>query len=93
MLLSKAIKHFLSQKLKFPQKLRSDLKNFCQEWTIKENHNGEINDNFDNLHDRYIVIDNQVQIILTSGIDYLMDKQKDFTYLIRKYKQQTWRKQ
>lgn len=35
-------------------------------------------------HDRYIKVDNQIEIILTSGIDYLMDISKDFTYIVRK---------
>lgn len=37
-----------------------------------------------NTHDRYIMIDNNnIEIILTSGIDYLFDTSKDFTYIIR----------
>lgn len=37
-----------------------------------------------NTHDRYIMIDNNnIEIILTSGIDYLFDANKDFTYIIR----------
>lgn len=35
-------------------------------------------------HDRYILIDQKIEIILTSGIDYLLDDSKDFTYIIRK---------
>lgn len=42
--------------------------------------------NSKNTHDRYIMIDNNnnnIEIILTSGIDYLFDTSKDFTYIIR----------
>ena len=40
--------------------------------------------NHKNTHDRYIMIDNNnIEIILTSGIDYLFDTSKDFTYIIR----------
>ena len=36
-----------------------------------------------NIHDRYIKTD-KVTILLSSGIDYLHDKRKDLTYLVRK---------
>lgn len=36
-----------------------------------------------NTHDRYIIIDNKIEIILTSGIDHLFSRKKDFTYMIR----------
>lgn len=42
--------------------------------------------NFSDLHDRYLIIDNKIEIILTSGIDNLMDKSKDFTYIVRQHK-------
>lgn len=44
----------------------------------------KINKNYNELHDRYIIVDKKIQIILTSGIDYLMDTSKDFTYIIQK---------
>lgn len=43
--------------------------------------------NFTNLHDRYLIIDNKIEIILTSGIDNLIDDSKDFTYIVRRHKQ------
>ena len=39
--------------------------------------------NYANNHDRYIIVDDKLEIILTSGIDYLFDINKDFTYIIR----------
>lgn len=34
-------------------------------------------------HDRYIVIDSQLEILLSSGVRYIQDTDKDFTYIIR----------
>jgi len=34
-------------------------------------------------HDRYILIDNAIEIVLSSGFYYLFNTDKDFTYLIR----------
>jgi len=33
--------------------------------------------------DRYLLIDNNIEIILTSGFDNLFDENKDFTYIVR----------
>lgn len=41
------------------------------------------NYNKDNTHDRYINIDDKIEIILTSGLDNFQNTLKDFTYLIR----------
>jgi hypothetical protein len=35
------------------------------------------------LHDRYLLIDNNIEVILTSGFDYLFLEDKDFTYIVR----------
>lgn len=40
-------------------------------------------DNYKNLHDRYILIDKRVEIILTSGVDYIFDENKECTAIIR----------
>lgn len=66
--------------LPFPQELCTALKEICKEWDIKKE---KINKKYNELHDRYIIINSKIQIILTSGIDYLMDTSKDFTYIIR----------
>ncbi|MDE7315983.1 MAG: hypothetical protein K2N11_09840 [Mucispirillum sp.] len=36
----------------------------------------------DTTHDRYIIIDNKISINLTSGLENLFSKNKDFTYII-----------
>lgn len=40
---------------------------------------------FENSHDRYLIIDQKIRIILTSGIEHLMDntQAKDFTYIVQ----------
>ncbi|EEK2490183.1 hypothetical protein G9056_001795 [Campylobacter jejuni] len=69
--------------MKFPKNLCSNLKNIYKEWLVVENKDAEINEKYDYLHDRYIIVDKKIQIILTSGIDNLMNIKKDFTYIIR----------
>ncbi len=69
--------------MKFPKKLCSKLENIYKEWSVVENIDDEINKKYDYLHDRYIIVDKKIQIILTSGIDNLMKIKKDFTYIIR----------
>lgn len=34
-------------------------------------------------HDRYLIIDKKVEVILSSGFDYLFDTNGDFTYVVR----------
>lgn len=44
------------------------------------------NYNTRNTHDRYVIVDYEnyrLEIILTSGLDHLMNANKDFTYIIR----------
>lgn len=38
---------------------------------------------YSTLHDRYILIDEQIELIITSGIDYLFDNSKECTIVIR----------
>lgn len=64
------------------QPLASEIKKIYNDWHIKQANHSQCQA-FSDLHDRYIVIDQKIQIILTSGIDHLIDKQKDFTYLIQ----------
>lgn len=53
-------------------------------WSFKVDNTHQ---NFTNLHDRYLIIDNKIEIILTSGIDNLIDDFKDFTYIVRQIRQ------
>jgi hypothetical protein len=59
---------------------QSELKNLCRDWNIKKD---STNTTYKNLHDRYIIIDNSIEIILTSGIDNLFDESSDITYIVR----------
>ena len=38
---------------------------------------------YSTLHDRYILIDEKIELIITSGIDYLFDNSKECTIVIR----------
>ncbi|WP_027390281.1 hypothetical protein [Chrysiogenes arsenatis] len=59
----------------------SELKSMHQEgWTVKTTAT------YPNHHDRYILIDNQLEIVITSGIDYLFDASKECTLIIRERK-------
>lgn len=35
------------------------------------------------MHDRYILIDNKIEILLSSGFEYLFTTEKDLTYVVR----------
>lgn len=41
------------------------------------------NVNYNNLHDRYLIIDNKIEIILTSGFSYLFNTDKEITVIVR----------
>ncbi|MDR1759424.1 MAG: hypothetical protein LBR60_02730 [Fibrobacter sp.] len=38
---------------------------------------------YKDMHDRYLIIDQKVEVILSSGFDYLFDESRDFTYVVR----------
>lgn len=73
---------YTDQNPKILQSLASKIKKSHKDWHIKQAEHSQCQ-SFSGLHDRYIIIDKKIQIILTSGIDHLIDKQKDFTYLIQ----------
>lgn len=58
----------------------SKIKSMYNNWSVVEDRS---NTGHRKLHDRYLIIDNEIEIILTSGFDYLFDDSKDFTYIIR----------
>lgn len=76
---------FYPPSLPLTQNLCTNLKSICKDWQIKQNLDNVINNDYNELHDRYIIVDKKIQIILTSGIDNLMGIEfaKDFTYIIR----------
>lgn len=41
------------------------------------------NTGYSQLHDRYILIDRKIEVILTSGVDYIFDERKECTAVIR----------
>lgn len=57
------------------------LRGYCDKWTF-------IDRTLPEYHDRYLVIDNHLEIILTSGFDYLVKTEKEFTYIVRPVSQQ-----
>jgi len=59
----------------------SEIKKIYKDWNLIKDYS---NDKYENLHDRYLIIDNKIEIILTSGFNYLFDESKDFTYIVRK---------
>lgn len=61
------------------QQAEADLKSFCSQWNIIRNNLST------NYHDRYLVIDRKVQVVLTSGLDYVKNIQKELTYVIVPY--------
>lgn len=56
----------------------SAIKKICRDWILEEYHGSQ----YENLHDRYLVIDH-LQIILTSGFDYLWNTNKEITCVFR----------
>jgi hypothetical protein len=62
------------------QQQKTELKRICGSWQIKRN----IDLSYQNLHDRYLLIDKTMEIIITSGIDYLFDKTKECTIICRR---------
>lgn len=73
-------------KAEFSQEIRTKLREICNQWEVKPNKLPEIKETFLNIHDRYIVVDRSLQIILTSGIDNLMRDNKDFTYILKGFR-------
>lgn len=65
---------------------KTTIKQIHNSYTIKDYSANNISPYQNGFHDRYILIDQKVEIILTSGIDYLINNENDFTYIIRKLK-------
>lgn len=53
------------------------LKLLCGKWIFNKD------SNIQGRHDRYLIINNNIEIILSSGFDHLNDDSSDFTYLVR----------
>lgn len=61
----------------------ADVKKLCNRWKVKH----DTNPRYRNAHDRYVLIDGKMEIVITSGIDYLFDTDKECTLLVRKVTQ------
>ncbi len=53
------------------------LKQHCAQWSFNKN------PQMTRRHDRYLIVDEKLEIILTSGFDHLNDTSGDFTYIVR----------
>ncbi len=62
----------------FDQTTCTKMKKHCSAWVIKPD-----TMHYSDLHDRYIRIDNKIEIIVSSGVDYLFDKSKEVTCVFR----------
>jgi hypothetical protein len=52
------------------------LQTYCSDWILRK----EI---LNSHHDRYLILDDKMEIILTSGFSYLSTVDKEFTYIVR----------
>lgn len=59
-----------------------EIKALCPQWKLPSQE--KFMRQFRNLHDRYLIIDGEIEIILTSGIDYLFSDDKECTMIVRK---------
>lgn len=66
------------------QERKTKIKQIHNDYTVKDYPANNTSPYQNGFHDRYILVDGKVEIILTSGIDYLMNNENDFTYIIRK---------
>lgn len=62
------------------QRRKTELKRYCSNWQLKRN-NLKV---YRNHHDRYLLIDSELEVVITSGIDYLYDLNKECTLIFRK---------
>ncbi len=62
------------------QEIKTKIKKICKEWRLIE----DTKSGLKNSHDRYLIIDNQIEIILSSGFSNLFDIRSDISCLIRK---------
>lgn len=64
-----------------PDDFKTALNKINKDWNI-EKRALKINQH----HDRYLIIDNKQEIVLTSGLRYLEEENKEITYIIKPYK-------
>ncbi len=59
-----------------------EIKSICNQWKLPSQQ--KFKRQYWGMHDRYLIIDGRVEIILTSGIDYLFSDEKECTIIVRK---------
>lgn len=57
----------------------SEIKQICCRWKVKQ----DTSTRYSSAHDRYVLIDGQLEVVVTSGIDYLFDTGKECSLLVR----------
>jgi len=67
---------------KIPKPKITEIKAICNQWKLPPH--DKFKQKYRGMHDRYLIIDGQVEIILTSGIDYLFSDEKECTIIVRK---------
>ncbi|MBE0508371.1 MAG: hypothetical protein IBX50_16910 [Marinospirillum sp.] len=60
--------------------LASEVKQICHQWKVKQ----DSSPRYTSVHDRYLLIDGELEVVVTSGIEYLFDTSKECTLLVRK---------
>jgi len=75
----KQLNIYFPQNRQFTQQQKVELLNIYNQWEFKIDRQFQ---RYYNSHDRYLIIDNKIELIFTSGIEYLFDDGKDFTYII-----------
>lgn len=78
----RAITVFYSQNQLVGQKI-SELKQICDKWNFAQD---RTNTDYRDLHDRYLLVDSCLEVILTSGFDNLFDHRSECTIVFRKLK-------
>jgi len=68
--------HFIHE---LSKKCIGEIKKIASIWKIKPLHANP----YSGYHDRYLLIDRKMEIVITSGIDYLFDDTKECTLLFR----------
>lgn len=61
------------------QSQNTALKKICSTWKLKQDRTQAYRD----LHDRYLLIDRAMEVVITSGVDYLFDDSKECTLIFR----------
>ncbi|QVL50184.1 MAG: hypothetical protein KFB96_06920 [Thiocapsa sp.] len=62
-----------------PQRKVTELKRHCTDWLVKDDRRGHYRQH----HDRYLLIDQAMEVVVTSGLDYLFDQSKECTLIVR----------